>query len=147
MTAPVQLPAHSGSRARRIRRSGIVGAAVFAALVVWLIAGPVLGQELRITEEGGSGERVLEIGLFPVIVVSLFAALAGWALLAVLERFTRRALPVWIVATFAVLAVSFLPLTGSGMTGGTRTSLAVMHLAVAAVLIPGLTGSGRRAKP
>ncbi|WP_307820736.1 DUF6069 family protein [Streptomyces sp. BSE7-9] len=37
----------------------------------------------------------------------------------------------------AVLAVSALPLTGDGMDTGTRTALALMHLAVAAVLIPG----------
>ncbi|GAA3996082.1 hypothetical protein GCM10022384_49250 [Streptomyces marokkonensis] len=40
----------------------------------------------------------------------------------------------------AVLAVSLLPLIGDGMDGGTRASLALMHLAVAAVLIPGLRG-------
>jgi hypothetical protein len=36
--------------------------------------------------------------------------------------------------------VSFLPFIGDGMSGGTRISLALMHLAVAAVLIPGLGG-------
>jgi hypothetical protein len=46
----------------------------------------------------------------------------------------------WGVAG-AVLAVSFLPFIGDGMDGGTRVSLALMHLAVAAVLIPGLGGT------
>ncbi|MGA5016746.1 hypothetical protein ACPCAA_04765 [Streptomyces griseoincarnatus] len=40
----------------------------------------------------------------------------------------------------AVPAVSFLPLTGDGMDTGTR---AIMHLAVAAVLIPGPAGRPR----
>nr|WP_037639860.1 DUF6069 family protein [Streptomyces bicolor] len=40
----------------------------------------------------------------------------------------------------AVPAVSFLPFIGDGMDGGTRVSLALMHIAVAAVLIPGLGG-------
>ncbi|WP_399498565.1 hypothetical protein [Streptomyces sp. P17] len=33
-----------------------------------------------------------------------------------------------------------MPFIGDGMDGGTRASPAVMHLAVAAVLIPGLGG-------
>lgn len=36
--------------------------------------------------------------------------------------------------------MSFLPFIGDGMDGGTRVSLALMHLAVAVVLIPGLGG-------
>ncbi|MFE0808499.1 DUF6069 family protein [Streptomyces sp. NPDC058794] len=40
-----------------------------------------------------------------------------------------------------VLALSFLPFIGDGMDGGTQVSLALMHLAVAAALIPGLGGT------
>ncbi|MEV7792147.1 DUF6069 family protein [Streptomyces sp. NPDC087512] len=40
----------------------------------------------------------------------------------------------------ALPAVSFLPLTGDGTDGGTRAALALIHLAVAGVLIPGLGG-------
>ncbi|MFC8406204.1 DUF6069 family protein [Streptomyces griseoincarnatus] len=43
----------------------------------------------------------------------------------------------------AVPAVSFPPLTGDGMDTGTRAELALMHLAVAAVLIPGPAGRPR----
>jgi hypothetical protein len=50
---------------------------------------------------------------------------------------------VWTGVAVAVLAVSFLPLAGDGMDTGTRTALALMHLAVAAVLIPGLAGRSR----
>ncbi|GAB2956943.1 hypothetical protein GCM10023080_015440 [Streptomyces pseudoechinosporeus] len=89
----------------------------------------------------------LSLGLFPIIAVSLFSALAGWALLAALERFARRARLIWTIAALGALLLSFLPLTGSGMTGGTRTSLALMHLAVAAVLVPGLARAGTRAGP
>ncbi|SCE36421.1 hypothetical protein GA0115243_1115183 [Streptomyces sp. ScaeMP-e83] len=44
------------------------------------------------------------------------------------------------MAACAAVLLSFLPLTGSGMTTGTRTSLALMHLAVAAALMTGLPG-------
>ncbi len=79
-------------------------------------------------------------------VVALLASLMGWGLLAALERFgARRARAIWTGVAAAVLAVSFLPFTGDGMDGGTRLSLALMHLAVAAVLIPGLGGTSPRA--
>ncbi|MEV5460280.1 DUF6069 family protein [Streptomyces cellulosae] len=72
---------------------------------------------------------------------TIFASLAGWALLATPERFgVRHARAIRIGVAVAVLAVSLLPLAGDGMDGGTRTALTLMHLAVAAALIPGLTG-------
>lgn len=134
--------------ARRRRRLGVTALAVLAPLLVWVIADPLAGHSLRITD----GEETLDIGAVPVAFVGLLASLLGWGLLAVLERFTaRRARTIWTVVAGAVLLLSFLPLTGGGMDGGTRFSLAVMHVAVAAVLIPGFAGrsadsrAGRRA--
>lgn len=119
----------------RGRRSAVAALAVLAPVLVWLVADPLLGHRLRIAD----GEQTLDIGAAPVAVVALLASLAGWGLLAALERFgVRRARAIWTGAAGAVLAVSFLPLTGDGMDGGTRISLALMHLAVAATLIPGL---------
>jgi hypothetical protein len=121
----------------RKRRLGVTALAVLAPVLVWLVTDPLLGHRLRITD----GEQTLDIGAVPVGFVALLASLSGWGLLAVLERFgARRARAIWTGAAVAVLAVSFLPLTGDGMDGGTRASLALMHLAVAAVLIPGLGG-------
>ncbi|WP_322734534.1 DUF6069 family protein [Streptomyces ferrugineus] len=111
--------------------------AVLAPVLVWLVATPVLGHRLRIAD----GEQTLDIGAVPVAVVALLASLSGWGLLAALERFgARRARAIWTGVAGAVLAVSFLPLIGDGMDGGTRFFLALMHLVVAAVLIPGLGG-------
>ncbi|MFF7389486.1 DUF6069 family protein [Streptomyces scabiei] len=115
----------------RRRRLGVTALAV----LVWLVADPLLGHRLGIAD----GEQRLDIGAVPVAVVALLASLSGWVLLAALERFwARRARAVWIGVAGAVLAVSFLPFIGDGLDGGTRVSLALMHLAVAAVLIPGL---------
>ncbi|WP_322726275.1 DUF6069 family protein [Streptomyces spongiae] len=119
----------------RRRRSGASGLAVLAPVLVWLVADPVLGHRLRIIDGG----QTLDIGAVPVAAVALLASLSGWGLLAALERFgVRRARVVWTGVAVAVLVMSFLPLTGDGMDGGTRAALALMHLAVAAVLIPGL---------
>ncbi|MEU3486602.1 DUF6069 family protein [Streptomyces massasporeus] len=122
----------------RRRRLGVTALTVLAPVLVWLVADPALGQRLRIAD----GEQTLDIGAAPVAVVALFASLCGWGLLAALERCgARRARAIWTAVAGTVLAMSFLPLLGDGMDGGTRTSLALMHLAVAAVLIPGLGGT------
>ncbi|MFI1831386.1 DUF6069 family protein [Streptomyces sp. NPDC020412] len=123
----------------RKQRLAVTGLAVLAPLLVWLVADPILGRQLEIA----NGDETLEIGAVVVALVALLVALAGWGLLAALERFgVRRARAVWTGAALAVLALSVLPLTGD-MTGGTRAALGLIHLAVAAVLVPGL----RRVSP
>ncbi|MEV5201130.1 DUF6069 family protein [Streptomyces sp. NPDC053720] len=121
----------------RRRRLAVTGLAVLAPVLVWLVTDPLLGHRLRIAD----GEQTLDIGAVPVAIVALFASLSGWGLLAALERFgARRARNIWTGVAVAVLAVSYLPFIGDGMDGGTRASLALMHLVVAAALIPGLGG-------
>ncbi|WP_367048301.1 DUF6069 family protein [Streptomyces sp. Je 1-332] len=121
------------------RRLVVTALAVLTAALVWLIADPLLGHRLQIAD----GEQTLHIGAAPVASVALLASLSAWELLATLERFTaHRARAIWTWAASVVLAVSFLPFIGDGMDGGTRSALALMHLAVAAVLIPGLAGRG-----
>ncbi|MGP4011501.1 DUF6069 family protein [Streptomyces sp. 4N124] len=122
----------------RRRRLGVTALAVLAPVLVWLVADPLLGHRLRIAD----GEQTLDIGAVPIAFVALLASLSGWGLLAALERFgARRARTIWTGVAAAVLAVSFLPFIGDGMDAGTRVSLALMHLAVAAILIPGLNSS------
>lgn len=128
-------PARLSTRTRRLR---VTALSVLAPVLVWLVTDPLLGHRLTIDD----GEETLGMTAGPVAVVALLASLAGWALLAALERFgPRHARAVWAVTAGAVLAASFLPLTGDGMDAGTRAALALMHLAVAAVLIPGLRAS------
>ncbi|QDY77929.1 DUF6069 family protein [Streptomyces qinzhouensis] len=113
----------------------VTGLAVLAPVPVWLVADPLLGHRLRIVDGG----ETLDIDAMTAVLAALPPVLAAWGLLAALERFgVRRARAVWTGAAVAGLALSFLPLTGDGMDGATRTVLALMHLAVAAVLIPGL---------
>jgi hypothetical protein len=78
-----------------------------------------------------------------VAATSLAAALAGWGLLALLERFTARPRTSW---TAIAVLVGLLSLAGPLSTIAPTTvanglSLALMHLAVAAVLIPGLAAT------
>ncbi|MGW6796345.1 DUF6069 family protein [Streptomyces chartreusis] len=128
----------------RRRRVGVTALAVLAPVLVWLVADPMLGHRLRIAD----GEKTLDIGAVPVAVVALLASLSGWGLLAALERFgAPRSRAIWTGVAGAVLTVSLLPFIGDGMDSGTRISLVLMHLAVAAVLIPGLRGRSPAAGP
>lgn len=81
------------------------------------------------------------VGLPLVIGFTLVLALLGWGALAVLERYIRRARTIWTMIAIAVLMLSFVPILGVEATSGTKSVLSLMHLAVAAVLIPMLRRS------
>lgn len=115
-----------------LRALAVVGATL-AALAVWLVAVPVAGVDLAAGFGDGPPD---EIGARGVVVTALGAGLAGWALLEVLERVVRRPRTVWVAVALIVLLVSLIgPLAGAVSTAATVT-LVVLHLAVAAVLVP-----------
>jgi hypothetical protein len=117
----------------------VLGAAG-AALAVWVIAVPLAGTDLTVRVNGET--QSIEPG--SVVTSTLIAALVGWALLAVLERVVRRPRRTWTINAIVAFAISLAgPLT-SGADATTTITLIGMHLAVAAVLIPGL---GRTARP
>jgi hypothetical protein len=114
-----------------------VAEAVLAAAAVWAVAGPLLGLHLMI-RFGNAAPESVGIGL--VVAASFIGSLLGWGLLAIMERRTARARTIWTVVATAVLLVSLsLPLS-AGTTASTKVALAMMHVAVAAVLIPALRG-------
>ncbi len=118
--------------AARTRILGVVGA-VAAAVAVWAIAVPLLGVQLLV-KFGASAPQSVGVGL--VLGASLLGSLAGWGLLALLERRTAQARAIWTaIAVLAVLVSFSLPLF-AGVSTSTKVTLAVMHVAVAAVLIP-----------
>ncbi|WP_049556300.1 DUF6069 family protein [Nonomuraea sp. SBT364] len=111
-----------------------VAGASAAALAVWAVAVPVAGTTL--TVRMGAGTQPIEPG--SVLVVSLLVGLAGWALLAVLERFASRPGRIWTVVALTVLVLSLLGPLGSAVGIATTLVLVLMHLVVGAVLVPGL---------
>ncbi|MDA0563632.1 DUF6069 family protein [Streptomonospora sp. S1-112] len=118
---------------RRVRRALAVGGAVAASLGVWAAAVAV-GVEV----EALQGNTVQPVGPVPVAVASLAAGLAGWALLAVLERTMKRRNPyrLWTATAAAVLLLSLVgPLT-SGTAPATTWTLVLLHTTPAAILIP-----------
>lgn len=109
-------------------------AAPAAALLVWTLAVPVGGVDLV----AASGDGEMTIGPVAIAIGAAAPSLLGWALLAVLERFTARSGRIWVVTALIVLAVSILfgPLGGDGAAA--VAVLALLHVTVAAVVIPGL---------
>jgi hypothetical protein len=120
----------------RTRVLGLL-AATAATLAVWLIADPLAGVNL--TARTGAG--TVPIGPPPVVVVTLLAGLAGWGLLAVLERYTRRPARTWTIIALAVLIMSLAGPLGNGVGTASKLVLASMHLVAGAVLIPVLARS------
>lgn len=121
-----------------------VVAAVGFAVAAWAVAEPILGFELRGPAPGGGG-TTHDVSAVVVAVAGLVASLAGWALLAVLERFVpSRARRVWVAVAVAVLVLSLGgPLSGAGITTANKLWLAVLHLCVGVVLIPTLARTSR----
>lgn len=105
----------------------VLGATV-AAVVVWLVAGPLAGVALNVNTG--------EVGLASVVGASLVAGLAGWGLLALLERSAKKPRTVWTWIAVVFLVVSLAgPLTLAA-SGSAMIALACMHLVTGAVLIP-----------
>jgi hypothetical protein len=135
-------PAHpsttSTTRTGTRNRALVVVSATLAPLIVWLVAVPLSDVTLRV-HPGGSAAQTVGAGV--VVTVALLASVAGWGLLALLERRTSRAHRLWTGISLAVALLSLLgPLT-SAATATTAAVLVLMHLAVAAVLITGLRRS------
>ncbi|MFC7547225.1 DUF6069 family protein [Plantactinospora sp. GCM10030261] len=124
---------------RRVRRVLAVLAATGATLAFWAFIVPFAGTDL-VARPGGT-ERT--IGPASVVVATALAGLAGWALLALLERFTGRARAIWTGVALVVLALSLLTGPLSGVDTAAKLSLVSLHLVAGAVLIPTLRGTAR----
>ena len=103
-----------------------------AALAVWALAVPLAG--ITLTVRMGDGTQT--VGPVLIAVVSLLAGLAGWALLAVLERWAPRPGRIWTIIALVVLALSLLGPLGSAIGVGATLVLVLLHLVVGAVLVP-----------
>jgi hypothetical protein len=135
--------ASSPSR-RQGARLVAVALGVLAAVAVWIVSEQVLGVDVR--EPAFGAEAPKAIGAGQVVVASVVAGLAAWLALAILERLTRHARTAWVVLASVVLALSLgAPLSGSGIDGGSRLVLVMLHLTVGLLLIVLLARTARPA--
>jgi hypothetical protein len=133
---------HERKRDPKQGRSRALSAAggVLAAVAVWITEVPLLGIDLKI--RFGSG-HVQTIGIGQIIGVALAVSLLGWLLLAILEKRTPHAWLEWTITALVVLVASLaLPLSAATTTAAT-VALIVMHVAVAAIVMPSMSRSRR----
>ncbi|MBB4919061.1 DUF6069 family protein [Streptosporangium saharense] len=123
-----------------LRRTLTVLAAPVAALSVWILAVPVAGTTLNVR----MGDATQTVEAVPVAVSSLLAGLAGWALLAILERLTSRPRRVWTTIAVTVWILSLLGPLNSAVATPATLVLLLMHLTVGAIVILGFSVWGRR---
>jgi len=133
LTSTRNAPAQVSSRSR-VRALCVAGGAA-AAAIAWAVEVPLLGIRLGV-RFGAMHTQVVALG--QVAGAALVAGLLGWLLLAVLSRRTARVRAAWTATALVVLAASLaLPLVAA-TTAAAAAGLVGAHLAVGAVVIPGL---------
>lgn len=131
ITATV-VPAQSIARDRRVRRAAAVVTTVAVNAVLWAVAAAA-GVDYVLSDSTGTAVIDLPVA---VVATAIFALL-GWGTLALFERITRRrAMAVWTTLAVGIALLSVVPVFLEDATAGTRVALTVLHLAVAAVLVP-----------
>ncbi|SCF04702.1 hypothetical protein GA0070607_4838 [Micromonospora coriariae] len=120
-----------------LRRAAVSAGAILVATAEFAILHSAVDVDLA----AGTGNATRQITVAAVVVAAAVAALAGWALLALLEPRTGRARLWWTSIAVAVLLLSLLLGPPSGVGGGAKAALALLHLSVGVVLILGLPRS------
>ncbi|MFI6240244.1 DUF6069 family protein [Micromonospora sp. NPDC050795] len=118
-------------------RAAVTAGAIVVAVVEVALLRSAAGVDLAVR----SANSTRQITVAAVIVATAVAALAGWALLAVLERRTNRSRVWWTSIAVAVLLLSLVLGPPSGVGGGAKATLALLHLSVGVILILGLPRS------
>ncbi|MEV3934412.1 DUF6069 family protein [Glycomyces sp. NPDC049804] len=132
-----QVPVRAAAPVWRTRLLAL-GAALVATALAWVVA-YLAGVELTASQPGMDA---VPIGIVNVAASVLLFGGLGWLARAVLDRFAkRRAVLVWRIGAGAVFVLEWFPVILTDATWGTKVFLAVLHLIVAAILIPVL---GRR---
>lgn len=125
------------------RAAAIVAAATVAAMATWMIA-RAADVDFEVETWGGD---TLTVGLPLVTATALAASLAGWGVLTWLTRRSDQPRRAWTRTATTVLIASLPGPLLSDASGGARVSLALMHVAVGAVLIPGLRSVASTGEP
>ncbi|WP_430500785.1 DUF6069 family protein [Micromonospora trifolii] len=118
-------------------RAAVTAGAIVVAVAEFALLHSAAGVDLAVR----SANSTRQVTVAAVVVATAVAALAGWALLAVLERRTNRSRVWWTSIAVAVLLLSLVVGPPSGVGGGAKATLALLHLSVGVILILGLPRS------
>ncbi|SDT61166.1 DUF6069 family protein [Jiangella sp. DSM 45060] len=121
------------------RAAWAVAGATAAAIVPWVVAA-IAGADLEVTSVGVT----MDVGPALVLAGALTMSLAGWGLLTwLLRRRGGDGRRVWTGVALTVLVLSLGGPLGAEADADVKVYLVLMHLAVGAVLIPGLRAAVR----
>jgi hypothetical protein len=123
-----------GARQATVRRSRAIAvlSAGAAGLLGWVAADALLGVDLAV--QTGDTATLREVGPVAALLAGLMSGLAGWLLLAVLERFTARARSLWRAIALLTLVVSLVG-TLDAVTTAATAALATLHVLVGATVL------------
>jgi uncharacterized membrane protein len=118
-----------------VRRAGLTAVAAAAVTngLLWT-AGRLAGVDFVLRDPGSTA--VHPLSLAEIVGFSVLPVLAGWGSLALLRRLSRHGDRIWIGLAAAVLLLSFVPIALEASTASTKAMLTVIHLVVAAALVP-----------
>jgi Family of unknown function (DUF6069) len=119
---------------RRHRALAVLGG-VAAAVAAWAVLRELGGVDLAVTSPAGP----VPVGLPAVVLTALVAGLAGWGLLAALERWTSSPRRTWRIVAVAALAVSLAGPVTQAASLPAAGGLVTLHVVVAAALLTGLS--------
>ena len=122
-------------RPAAVRRPGLT-AVVTAAVANGLLwtGGRLAGVDFGLRDPGST--TVHPLSLPEIAVFSVLFALAGWGSLTLLRRISRHGDAIWVALAASILLLSFVPIALEHATASTRAMLVVVHLVVAASLVP-----------
>ena len=118
-----------------LARALVVLAAVAGALLVWVIADPLLKADLDVRfGDSGAADHVAARA---VAITTLVLALLGWGLLELLERRygSPRGDDLWVAAAVVAMLLSLLGPIIAGLTLSATVGLLAIHITAGAILI------------
>jgi hypothetical protein len=125
--------ATGGTAGGPLRRLAAVVVAAALTAGGWLI-GRSAGVDYVV--ETAFGAR--EVTLVATVSATIVAALVGWLVVVLLERFTTTARRIWLALGTSVLVASVVPVFAAPGNTGSQVTLTVLHCVAALVLVPGL---------
>ena len=116
-----------------LARALVVLVAAAAAVLVWVLADPLLEADLDV-RFGDSGPPD-HVTARAVGVTTVAAGLLGWGLLEVLERRSPRGEDIWVAAAVLAMLLSLLGPVIAGMTVSATVGLLAIHIVAGGTLI------------
>jgi hypothetical protein len=127
-----KLQSMAGGNVHLTRLAALV-IAFIGCLIVWLIADPIGGANLKVTD---FNDNVVGVNGWGVLTSIATYGIAAWIVVWLIERFTSRPRQIWLIVGTVVLLLSAIPVFSGSENTATTITLLIMHVVAGAVIIP-----------